>query len=100
MVVLLVLSFFSQVPVCCSFVFPFPVTAAYIVTSAALSSSPPTMSLNQWTPERKRATTINAVNAAIAPQTQRRSRCLLMRLRSCRIAAGITLAVMSVVDDG
>ena len=36
----------------------------YSITSPALNRIPPTISVNQWTPERNLPTTINAVKAA------------------------------------
>lgn len=74
--------------------------AAYPMTSPALSSTPPTISVSQCTPDKSLAKTINTVNAAMAMQTHRLNLPFVIRLRNCIAAVVITHKERIVVEDG
>ena len=74
--------------------------AVYNVTNPILINKPPMISVAQCTPERKRATIINAVNIAIMITILHFNAIFFTRAIHCTIAVGITHAMSNVVDEG
>ena len=58
------------------------------------------MSLNQWTPLRSLATTINIIKEAISILTKHLTDLRAMHLSGCIIAVDITHNTSTVVEDG
>ena len=73
--------------------------SAYSGTSPALSSTPPTMSLSQCTPESSRPTTMKTVNATRMPRIARRTASPRMRVFNCIMAVGRMHNASMVVEE-